>query len=921
MVGGILISSAVGFVVGIGLEAIKDKLKDSKDKEQLGRQLEEFAQRKFEEKYKNTQWDTNLDFDGLLKSVKKFLLNDIISYLTIQVSEEREDALSEILSRMKLKTNAERKLDNEAIIQLVMDAIEICEAFYREQMSEKDKIRDAGIVKSIHKNQQRDTEKIIKKGTEQSERILGEIADIKELFTPSKDILDREVLSKLKLCKSYFFGERWRHKNIETSELDELLLPLLKYILGDGDFSQFKLEDFIALTSKIHSNTDIAKLVSERWRAIELLQKGNKSSYLQSLELLDRTYKDNDSIPEWLKNDLRIDIRNIAFDLKSDYQQAQERIDLSKEDIHYPLVDRFDKISNQGLVDIYLRAETISPYTRTFGEDNFTRIYESNIDALAVAALFGSWTHIKLTNERIKKHLLMLNLRYTDADIFSKYLQMVSLNIDTLDKNALNNNLGKHYNLLSNAHAEKIFSSTSTVIGQGNRIKSRLFALRYIGAYLSDEDFISAKNTIFDDIKVYVKLENVRFRFRADTKDALLRNMERLDVNEVLDLLIDDVGYDIEELLSVQFQGFLGRWDYSQISENNINRIVCFISSLKQTQIDDKRRLEEILINIRHRLNANYHQMFDDCVKGYDENFFEVEYLAYTQKTLQSVVKFINEQLSATDSKLSSLDSSLSSGDGNELRQVLDILINLKDIGSMEISLINNILKVCKKTLERTDEKSFYQRESIRLVVFLTINFQQDEVVSVSKEILEIAFGNTSEEKQGNISVFDFDMHSVNVQIFYVTLLEMLLDNGVSDNAVDHLSTVGVTSKQDQIEVAGAIYFFVNQISPDQLKNLQNVDLFVFYILSNLDNAIVDAKYYYIRCIGAIAKKYDKYNEIILLSLYNLYDHSTPLNKKYIMKTMHQINGSDKKTLKLMERMKGESNFYLRKQAKSLEQE
>jgi hypothetical protein len=145
----------------------------------------------------------------------------------------------------------------------------------------------------------------------------------------------------------------------KPSELDDIVLSLIKYILGESAFADFNKELFVSRLSEVHNNKAILKVVELRWEAISYLYCDNITECLKILKEAYKISKPRAKVPTWLKNDILIDLRNIyGIDMFEEQDRYQKLLTSSNEDVYYPLIDRFESNAKKLIMDDETKKKT-----------------------------------------------------------------------------------------------------------------------------------------------------------------------------------------------------------------------------------------------------------------------------------------------------------------------------------------------------------------------------------------------------------------------------------------------------------------------------------------------------------------------------------------------------------------------------------
>lgn len=201
----------------------------------------------------------------------------------------------------------------------------------------------------------------------------------------------------------------------ELNEYDVLCAEFLKAVLRKQKINNDKFE---LLKNKILEmyNGNLKYLIGIRLETVKLYYNGNIEECIQKLK--DIIDKENDKVPEWILNDIAIDLRNlenIQDELNNQIRfenDGQRYLNNCEESVYYPLIDRVDENRKKEILKRLINYQLESPYSISI--ENIEYIFNFISLCFYIALINGSITHLRLTLDRIKETLLALNMRYDD---------------------------------------------------------------------------------------------------------------------------------------------------------------------------------------------------------------------------------------------------------------------------------------------------------------------------------------------------------------------------------------------------------------------------------------------------------------------------------------------------------------------------
>lgn len=174
----------VDFIVEIGLEAVKDKICDVKELNDIRCRLKEFVER---QAYVNEQcsMEEEFDFQGLIEYIKNDLINDVQIRL-FGDRKERGIARETIISKAIAYSQANNSLSRRRATDIIDNAMNILRDFYKKKVNRDWKyiasqIEDT-IIEANSQKVDEQTEVILERVACDKQEIVGDIQDVKDLL-------------------------------------------------------------------------------------------------------------------------------------------------------------------------------------------------------------------------------------------------------------------------------------------------------------------------------------------------------------------------------------------------------------------------------------------------------------------------------------------------------------------------------------------------------------------------------------------------------------------------------------------------------------------------------------------------------------------------------------------------------------------
>ena len=465
--------------------------------------------------------------------------------------------------------------------------------------------------------------------------------------------LGKALFQDFRDCKGLIFGILQAVSYNEpghTSCMDNTLMPLLKAVIGAGKYSEFIVADFASKLDIVHKDEDVLNFIKCRWNAIDKLFSGNREEAVQLLEQIYSNHESSKSIPDWLKVNVLIDIRNLTdvWRQSEKFFNVQDKIAANREDVHFPALDRFDNIANSQLVSWYMKETSTSPYSITLGGGTrTTEIADSIFKSFVASAFFGSITHLWQVSTKLKKVLFFLNSKWHDGNFFADYLQACFSSWDDNDKNVLQNIFREHFSLLTFQDVRGIWSNMDTTpYSDTRRVAYKLTAMKYIGNYMNNETFAEATDDCFGLISAYVESNNSLLDIQSAVVDFIQHNIQRLDINKAVQIIFKDFAAKPDYMATMTIKAIVHA-NFGGISDENFGLLSDFIESSKDYW---NPTVEYFSVRLRFTVDSSRHVVLDELVAKIRPTFYRGEYLFNINQNMESAEHIINKLLLMADS-------------------------------------------------------------------------------------------------------------------------------------------------------------------------------------------------------------------------------------------------------------------------------
>lgn len=471
--------------------------------------------------------------------------------------------------------------------------------------------------------------------------------DLNDDTIPDKSIYNHSLYLYRKLLKDNIDISDEKH-TVNRFEIEAG--KMLDYLMGRTHVDSV---DFSALKEVIsgYFKGKTSVLIKHRLDALESICKGDLDKCIECLFSALDISKNTKKIPNWITNDIAIDIRNISY-IKDEYSniisfnsEGQKEIDCNSEPVYFPNTDRAEKEFFEKSFRQVIKNTTGSPFATSIYNNNpsieaLTNVYISSL-------LYSSITHLFLIRKKLAEYLQYESFQNKEHDDYILTIKMLLIEGDKKSLDMFINSYGEYTNI-----NEQDINDWANAIERINiehkKMYSKMLLLYSFGYYFSDEQFENYYNEIKNNMKVWAKdpyyMDNI-----ARLYIELIKKLRyRLNHNELIDAI------------NLFLTNHLERW------YDNIFELIAIIPSINiedeyvdiiykiiieyATKEEIRLRCHNInnaLLSIRTLLkNDEQKEVIDGIVHEHYKYFYDSTYsLETTSINLQNQSVFIKKQI------------------------------------------------------------------------------------------------------------------------------------------------------------------------------------------------------------------------------------------------------------------------------------
>ncbi|MCJ7840681.1 DUF4062 domain-containing protein [Lederbergia sp. NSJ-179] len=737
-----------------------------------------------------------------------------------------------------------------------------------------------------------------------------------EIASQSYESIKKDVLKGLDKTKAFITRQIYdtKRKIKDTSKLDDYCEAFLHVLFGLRSIREFNTSLLLDYLEKAQSEI-LFKIVKIRWKAIQSYWQGDLSSCLSYLE--DALIKAKESsLPDWLIQDILIDLRNTSNrygEEKNQYfiqSDAQEELDKMEKALYYPLLDRYTNNLYEEIDKQRIKYKTQSPYSVSFG--NHIDIFADKIANSFVIAVFnGSLIHIILTLDRIKSVAFHLSEKYSNWQFRVLLLKMGIYKGNKKEIDSYINTFNDVFGKMNSSDALEIYNFSKSNSIKHLRSISVLEAFKHLGYYFSDKDYEEIKLEVLQIIDIWLKDKERLVVVGNHIFDALKNNNLRLDNNIIAQICLDVISQGLYRYYDNVFNllSFIGLEEVNNelstklISE--INKIV-----IDEAEYDKYHNLISAIISIRKtkgELSDDFHENVMKHLPEKDKSTYTLEVTGKSRdENRKQLLKYIAE---INERNKTQGQNGQYSGYANDPYQTASNIIRY---GNVDLSkeLVQSIFEAATGTLLSNKQLISDKVSAMQLIVF--VKAYCGSKMSVTYDFYAKLVDEIEVVKNGHDGFLErYSTTTLNVNFL---MLEVVF------NDADYRSFFEVLSgynKLDDFEKIEALKAIVNLLENEYCKSINRDILFMLlqFVLTLCNEENHDIRYYSAKALLLLIT--EDTEKTILTQLSQFMDFDSSFIKHLIMDHFDQLIEVNPDITKFMiQKASVDNHFVIREKGK-----
>lgn len=704
-------------------------------------------------------------------------------------------------------------------------------------------------------------------------------------------------------------------KESEETALEQLLSSHLQTVIHKRVFNEETIDELCSEALKLHC-MEMQELLKMRFSIQKLYYRNEFDECLKELQKAFEIALNDVNIPEWIANDIAIDIRHVVSridELKGQItieNPGQKHIDESTEPVYYPYLDRLVYNMHEEVSKHYYKQLTTSPYTTNYG--GIEPMFKYLASAFCVAEIFGSIVQTEITRDRLITIYSMLCTLYDDHDLFVEYIRLLIVNRNEKELDAIIRANNQTVELMNQKDIQIVLDSINMLFDDDHKMKAKFLIASHFGYYMSSESYDSLCDELLDYAAGWVIDDDRVFSYNKLIFDLLKGCKSRTPIEKTIGFILLCFNNEKELLYDDCFK-LMSKIDFSKVS------------------CDDQESIKQVLLRLLSS-KKKFHSynnavicfcksstiQFDDFemeLSNVDPAFYKSDFmLELTGDRNGDFADYIYEQLETVKERNKALfETGAYYGYGYEPFDVINRIVSYYDPEINE-KMVESIIETAFDTLgtERQTVKtkmsavSLLQRLYCKNVMFK----RWDDTIKVMKEKKTIFSSGV------NLGIFDKE-NNTNLAFQYELFLS-LFGKERQEALINSLFSIESSESYNVIQALRLISIFLDDVN-GAFDNEMVIISFLNYSIFMLQHRERDVKHFATECLIRLTN-YKVTNSIAALQLSRILDSGNVDEKITILQQIDRIktNNTDLRE-RIISSGKVDNHYFVRHLANSID--
>lgn len=726
--------------------------------------------------------------------------------------------------------------------------------------------------------------------------------------------LDKSLkyLSATKVLTERAFLNDTTKNTSEISSLELLLSKHLKAVICLEKIDNKTIDGICGEVLPLFSN-EIGEVIKLRFEAQKYYY---ETKYDECLEMLQKAINaaiDSQGVPEWIANDIAIDIRcaqGMIDEQKSQYtldNPGQKYIDDSSEPVYYPYVDRNIDTMQKEILRHYFSELTKSP--NTVHIDGYQEMFKSLTSAFCVAEIHGSIVQTEITRERLISIYSMLCNLYDDHRFAVEYMRLLIINRDI---KKIDTFIRMHSNLVESFNGQdlnSIIESVNTVFDKTHIIMSKFLVVSRLGYYFDDTSYYKIYKELVDYSKTWVVNDKRIFNCFKYIYDFYRGNTDRADKKDIIDFLCLVFENQLLRFYMDSFQ-IMGKIDFSTVKKEDQERIMKHFLELIAKEDNnhyDNQFFYSAVISFCKTTDLSVDGLetvlSEKCPVFYNDTYL-LEMDAHRGKDL---TKYIKKNLDDAHSR--NQQQGINGKYIGYAYECLDVIYSIIANCNANINemMLEQIIKISIETLSSEKQTVGAKQSAVRLLQLIYYHYDREDGWN---NILQQLIEGRDVFSTGYEREFFYN-ESNEMLAFQYDLFLCEFDDVGRDMLIEKLFFTEYSDSHTILETLKAVLAYL-ECGKDKLQNNDLILPILYYCIAVLNHKEKDIRYTACKCMIELTN-HTATNRIALTYLSHIMDIGSYSEKIAIIVRVSRINVDEKSYIdQIINKGKADNNYIVR---------
>ena len=716
--------------------------------------------------------------------------------------------------------------------------------------------------------------------------------------------------SVLRTLTSNIFPKASSQEDPDGSKLDSALADHLCYILSH---SKFKESNIDVICSEICSTCqeNIKSILSKRFDAQKAYFLGHYNKCLKYLrEAINKAFATR-SVPNWVKNDIAIDIRHVVLiiqELKNGIGSkisGQEYIDNNPEPVYYPYLDRQIQIFHEEIINHHYTAISDSPETTRVSDYNSLIVHLAN--AYCFAESNGSILQAIMIKNRLLELYELFCFQSNEHRLYFNYIRLAILNGNEKKIDNFIRTYNEPTSILNSYEIQEILKSIENS-AQYMQVRSKLILITRFGYYMDDATYHELYAELLQFIKNWVADDKRTINLCSYISDFFITNTYRNSLTDAVSFVCEVFERKLSYCDYFCFK-ILSKSDFTKMNKTDQARVGRLLLDIASGKIacDFYSEFYRTIINFVSSTKGSVKQLEKALSRSAPE-FYRTDYrlstiirnkcdiTGYVKSQIQEIQSLINtnNDFNTNPFKGNNYDniyfilSSCSQRLTNSiLRCLLDTTITTLTSNQVTISIKSSAIKVIQELYFKYPDFSEWPRIKNRLLDSIPISYHTSNHFML--------------EKLENAKSLDFQY----------SLFLSLFDKAQSDLCVQKLLSLDRKDAYLTECFLITIYRYLSEI-PDNIYNKDILSTFMYFCIETSQHREYKIRYNAVLNLIELTK-YKPIQKPILSYLSRLMDFGTHVEKIAILNSIDRLKSTNNSFVRqIKNKGKADENYLVR---------